>query len=94
MNMQHIKACDFASLFPFTSAPSRPLARRRAACGSPSSLLSVQTICLVPPSLFSPPPQFHYFASHPELNAYAVVPVGPGTDYDEPHDRARKYPAK
>jgi len=31
----------------------------------------------------------HYFTSHPQLNHYAIVPRGPGTDFDAPHDRGR-----
>ena len=33
----------------------------------------------------------HYFSSHPTLNPYAIVPVGPKAeaDFAKPHDRSR-----
>ncbi len=30
-----------------------------------------------------------YFSSHPALNPYAIVPVGPAVDFDAPHGRER-----
>ncbi len=36
----------------------------------------------------------HYFTSHPRLNYFAIVPVGPGPWYDEPSDRAEKFAHK
>lgn len=36
----------------------------------------------------------HYFTSHPKLNAYGIIPVGPGDGYSAPHDRGRVYPAE
>lgn len=38
--------------------------------------------------------KIHYFSSHPNLNHYAIVPVGPGVDFSKPHDRHIKFPAK
>ena len=34
----------------------------------------------------------HYFTSHPKLNAYAVVPVGPDAWWAQPHNRAEQHP--
>eukprot|EP00879_Flechtneria_rotunda_P000621 GHRR01000734.1.p1 GENE.GHRR01000734.1~~GHRR01000734.1.p1 ORF type:complete len:399 (+),score=90.37 GHRR01000734.1:149-1345(+) len=34
----------------------------------------------------------HYFTSHPALNTYAIIPVGPGPWYEEPHNRAKQFP--
>jgi putative glutathione S-transferase len=31
----------------------------------------------------------HNFTSHPVLDPYAIAPVGPGTESEVPHDRAR-----
>jgi putative glutathione S-transferase len=31
----------------------------------------------------------HYYGSHPELNKFAILPAGPGTDFTAPHDRDR-----
>jgi len=31
----------------------------------------------------------HYFGSHPTLNTYSIVPVGPGPWYEEPHNRGK-----
>ena len=31
----------------------------------------------------------HYHRSHPTINPFGIVPVGPGVDYSEPHDRQR-----
>jgi glutathionyl-hydroquinone reductase len=31
----------------------------------------------------------HYYMSHPHLNPSRIVPKGPVTDFDAPHDRAR-----
>jgi len=43
----------------------------------------------------------HYYESHRTLNASGVVPVGPGIDFDGPHDRtpsrqavSRRLPAQ
>ncbi len=36
----------------------------------------------------------HYFTSHPRLNYFAIVPVGPGPWYDAPSDRAEKFAQK
>ena len=36
----------------------------------------------------------HYFTSHPRLNYYAIVPVGPGPWYEEPSNRDEKFPSK
>ena len=29
----------------------------------------------------------HYFTSHPKLNTFAIVPVGPDPWWEEPHNR-------
>jgi len=35
----------------------------------------------------------HYFTSHPQLNTYAIIPVGLGEEWwKQPHDRASKFP--
>ncbi|URE43755.1 Glutathione S-transferase, C-terminal domain [Musa troglodytarum] len=31
----------------------------------------------------------HYYGSHPSLNPFGIIPVGPGIDYSSPHDRER-----
>ncbi|XP_047308463.1 glutathionyl-hydroquinone reductase YqjG-like [Impatiens glandulifera] len=31
----------------------------------------------------------HYYVSHPSINPYGIVPVGPNLDYSIPHDRDR-----
>lgn len=31
----------------------------------------------------------HYYGSHPGINPYGVVPLGPNIDYSSPHDRAK-----
>ena len=31
----------------------------------------------------------HYYGSHNEINKFAIVPMGPGINYEEPHDRDR-----
>ncbi|XP_073526203.1 glutathionyl-hydroquinone reductase YqjG-like [Phyllobates terribilis] len=31
----------------------------------------------------------HYYGSHPSVNPYGIVPVGPNIDYSSPHDRIR-----
>lgn len=31
----------------------------------------------------------HYYGSHPTVNPFGLVPVGPNIDYSTPHDRAR-----
>lgn len=36
----------------------------------------------------------HYFASHPSLNAHAIIPIGPGVNLDAPHGREGDYPRK
>lgn len=33
--------------------------------------------------------RLHYYASHTHINTFGVVPIGPGIDYNAPHDRAR-----
>lgn len=33
--------------------------------------------------------KLHYYGSHTHLNAFGVVPVGPGTDFTAKHDRDR-----
>ena len=33
----------------------------------------------------------HYFSSHPRLNYYAIVPVGPGAWWEEPHSRDTQF---
>ncbi|KAG2426855.1 hypothetical protein HYH02_014708 [Chlamydomonas schloesseri] len=35
----------------------------------------------------------HYFTSHPKLNYYAIVPRGGEAWWEQPHDRAAKFPA-
>ncbi|KAI5066022.1 hypothetical protein GOP47_0018646 [Adiantum capillus-veneris] len=29
----------------------------------------------------------HYYCSHPSINPFGIIPVGPGLDYTTPHDR-------
>ncbi|KAL6006354.1 hypothetical protein ACLOJK_037305 [Asimina triloba] len=29
----------------------------------------------------------HYYGSHPSINPFGIIPVGPGIDYSSPHDR-------
>eukprot|EP00850_Spirogloea_muscicola_P013321 SM000090S24283 [mRNA] locus=s90:49935:51809:- [translate_table: standard] len=36
----------------------------------------------------------HYYGSHPSINPFGLVPVGPGIDYNAPHDRAEKFGKK
>jgi putative glutathione S-transferase len=36
----------------------------------------------------------HYYESHRTLNPSGIVPVGPATDFDAPHDRARLAPGR
>eukprot|EP00299_Pterocystis_sp_00344_P001241 c11073_g1_i1.p1 GENE.c11073_g1_i1~~c11073_g1_i1.p1 ORF type:complete len:327 (-),score=67.63 c11073_g1_i1:25-1005(-) len=31
----------------------------------------------------------HYHRSHPSINPFGIVPIGPGVDFTEPHDRDR-----
>ncbi len=31
----------------------------------------------------------HYFGSHPTINPYGIVPIGPALDFGAPHDRER-----
>lgn len=31
----------------------------------------------------------HYYGSHPSINPYGIIPLGPGIDYSSPHDRGR-----
>ncbi|KAB2081748.1 hypothetical protein ES319_A05G151700v1 [Gossypium barbadense] len=31
----------------------------------------------------------HYYGSHPSINPFGIIPVGPNIDYSSPHDRAR-----
>ena len=38
--------------------------------------------------------KWHYFTSHPKLNAYAVVPVGPPAWWWEQHSRDKTHPVK
>jgi len=33
----------------------------------------------------------HYHRSHPTINPFGIVPVGPGVDFSLPHDRAEKF---
>ncbi|KAL2344688.1 hypothetical protein Fmac_005973 [Flemingia macrophylla] len=33
--------------------------------------------------------KLHYYGSHPTINPFGVVPVGPNIDYSAPHDRER-----
>eukprot|EP01134_Creolimax_fragrantissima_P005597 CFRG5597T1 len=33
----------------------------------------------------------HYHRSHPSINPYGIVPVGPGVDFSQAHDRDREY---
>jgi putative glutathione S-transferase len=35
----------------------------------------------------------HYYMTHPQLNPTRIVPLGPITDWNEPHDRDRLGPA-
>ena len=34
----------------------------------------------------------HYFCSHPTINKYSIIAVGPGVDYSQAHDREVKFP--
>ena len=38
----------------------------------------------------------HYFTSHPDLNYYAIIPLGGLDDpwWEKPHDRATKFASK
>ncbi|THU53461.1 hypothetical protein C4D60_Mb10t14670 [Musa balbisiana] len=31
----------------------------------------------------------HYYGSHPSINPFGIIPVGPSIDYSSPHDRER-----
>lgn len=31
----------------------------------------------------------HYYGSHPSINPFGIIPLGPDIDYSSPHDRAR-----
>ncbi|XP_027346741.1 uncharacterized protein LOC113858342 isoform X1 [Abrus precatorius] len=33
--------------------------------------------------------KLHYYGSHPSINPFGIVPVGPSIDYSAPHDRER-----
>ncbi|XP_028803216.1 uncharacterized protein LOC114758336 [Neltuma alba] len=33
--------------------------------------------------------KLHYYGSHPSINPFGIVPVGPNINYDTPHDRER-----
>ncbi|MFQ6022188.1 MAG: glutathione S-transferase family protein [Acidiferrobacterales bacterium] len=33
--------------------------------------------------------KYHYYRSHPSVNPTRIVPIGPGIDFNEPHDRER-----
>lgn len=37
--------------------------------------------------------QTHYFTSHPKLNHYAIIPKGGEPWWEQPHDRAERFPA-
>lgn len=37
--------------------------------------------------------KFHYFTSHPKLNYYAIVPKGGEAWWEQPHNRAERFPA-
>ena len=34
----------------------------------------------------------HYFCSHPTINKYSIIAVGPGVDYSQAHNRDSKFP--
>ncbi|XP_072985517.1 uncharacterized protein [Typha latifolia] len=34
----------------------------------------------------------HYYGSHPSINPYGIIPIGPNIDYSSPHDRERFGP--
>jgi len=36
----------------------------------------------------------HYYGSHPTINKFGIVPIGPNTDFSTPHDRAEKFASK
>eukprot|EP00243_Klebsormidium_subtile_P012034 TRINITY_DN712_c0_g1_i1.p2 TRINITY_DN712_c0_g1~~TRINITY_DN712_c0_g1_i1.p2 ORF type:complete len:415 (+),score=113.35 TRINITY_DN712_c0_g1_i1:125-1369(+) len=36
----------------------------------------------------------HYYGSHPSINKFGIVPIGPNTDFSTPHDREKKFPSK
>lgn len=36
----------------------------------------------------------HYFTSHPRLNFYAIVPKGGEPWWEQPHDRAKRFPTE
>jgi glutathionyl-hydroquinone reductase len=36
----------------------------------------------------------HYYGSHRHINPTGIVPAGPALDFDAPHDRARRFPAR
>lgn len=59
---------------------------------NPSFLLATSP---PPPPRFAPPPrrQKHYYTSHPALNTYAIVPIGPDflSTLKEPHNRDRVF---
>lgn len=31
----------------------------------------------------------HYYGSHPSINPFGIIPIGPSLDYSSPHDRER-----
>ncbi|KAK9989357.1 hypothetical protein SO802_029596 [Lithocarpus litseifolius] len=31
----------------------------------------------------------HYYGSHPSINPFGIIPLGPDIDYSSPHDRER-----
>ncbi|XP_042438758.1 glutathionyl-hydroquinone reductase YqjG-like isoform X1 [Zingiber officinale] len=31
----------------------------------------------------------HYYGSHPSINPFGIIPIGPSVDYSSPHDRER-----
>ncbi|KAH9747354.1 GST C-terminal domain-containing protein [Citrus sinensis] len=31
----------------------------------------------------------HYYGSHPSINPYGIIPLGPDIDYSSPHDREK-----
>jgi len=36
----------------------------------------------------------HYYCSHPSVNKFGIIAVGPGVDYSQAHDRDEKFPLK
>ena len=52
------------------------------------------------PETLRPPPALtnthsnkhtHHTRSHPALNTYAIIPVGPDPWWEQPHDRAQRF---